>query len=174
MAGRIQDTVFDMFQSLAPDRGLSSVLGLAPTIAAAAGTEGDDGGVGSTVARIFTSGLGLAPLVSGLLGLFGGGSSEPPPLMKYTMPDRLYFQGADIADGVASADYDQFGNARSYTASTNGRAASGAAPTTSPQISVNVQTMDARSFLDHSTEIAQAVRQAMLTLSPVNDVVNDL
>jgi hypothetical protein len=34
--------------------------------------------------------------------------------------------------------------------------------------------MDSRSFLDHSSEIAQAVRDAMLNLNSINDVVNDL
>ena len=44
----------------------------------------------------------------------------------------------------------------------------------SPQITVNVHAMDSRSFLDHSNEIALAVRDAMLNLNAINDVVNDL
>jgi hypothetical protein len=43
-----------------------------------------------------------------------------------------------------------------------------------PQISVSVQTMDAQSFLDNSDQIAQAVRGAMLNLSSINDVINDI
>jgi len=43
-----------------------------------------------------------------------------------------------------------------------------------PQITVNVQAMDARSFMDRSNEIALAVREAMLNLNAINDVVNDL
>jgi len=43
-----------------------------------------------------------------------------------------------------------------------------------PQITVNVQAMDSQSFLDHSNEIAQAVRAAMLNLNSITDVVNDL
>jgi len=39
---------------------------------------------------------------------------------------------------------------------------------------VNVQAMDARSFLDRSNDIALAVRDAMLNLNAINDVVNDL
>jgi hypothetical protein len=34
--------------------------------------------------------------------------------------------------------------------------------------------MDSQSFLDRSQDIAQAVRQAMLNLSSINDVVNEL
>ena len=44
----------------------------------------------------------------------------------------------------------------------------------SPQITVNVQAMDARSFLDRSSDIALAVRDAMLNLNSINDVVNEL
>ncbi len=45
-------------------------------------------------------------------------------------------------------------------------------PTT--QVTVNVQAMDSRSFLDRSHDIAQAVREAMLNMHSINDVVNDL
>ena len=43
-----------------------------------------------------------------------------------------------------------------------------------PQITVNVQAMDARSFLDRSSDIAAAVREAMLNMHSINDVVNEL
>jgi hypothetical protein len=139
----------------------------------------------SIASTIFESGLGIVPLVSGLLGLFGGGSSTPPPLERYIMPDRLYFTGAEASGGIGSADYDQFGMPRLYggmtTAMTTpinsgGRApaATGTVNGASSQINVTVQAMDSQSFLDHSSEIAQAVRQAMLGLSSINDVVNDL
>ena len=139
----------------------------------------------SLASTIFGSGLGIVPLVSGLLGLFGGGSSTPLPLERYIMPDRLYFTGADTGGGIGNADYDQFGMPRLYggmsSAMTTPVNSGGLAPATagtasgpSPQINVTVQAMDSQSFLDHSSEIAQAVRQAMLGLSSINDVVNDL
>jgi hypothetical protein len=34
--------------------------------------------------------------------------------------------------------------------------------------------MDSKSFLDHSDEIAQAVREAMLSSHSLNDVIADL
>jgi hypothetical protein len=43
-----------------------------------------------------------------------------------------------------------------------------------PNITIQVQAMDSRSFLDHSAEIAQAVREAMLNMHSLNDVVNDI
>lgn len=42
------------------------------------------------------------------------------------------------------------------------------------QITVNVQALDAQSLMDRSSDIAAAVRNAMLNLNPINDVVNDL
>jgi hypothetical protein len=41
-------------------------------------------------------------------------------------------------------------------------------------ILVQVQAMDSQSFMDHSQDIAQAVRQAMLNLNSLNDVILDL
>jgi hypothetical protein len=41
-------------------------------------------------------------------------------------------------------------------------------------ILVQVQAMDSQSFMDHSHEIAQAVRQAMLNMNSLNDVILDL
>jgi hypothetical protein len=131
----------------------------------------------------FGSGLGLVPLVTGLIGLFDGGSSGPPPLTKYAMPQHLDFTGADTGSGIGQASYDQFGMPRVAGAaadSSNGAASptatggGGSAAASSPQISVTVQAMDAQSFMDRSSDIAQAVRQAMLNSSSINDVINDL
>lgn len=184
MSSATQEILYSSFQELISDHGLSSVLDSSRMLASAlqstatkiqaSGGGGGGNSVLSTVSKVFTSGLGLAPLISGLFGLFGGGGSpEPPPLVKYTLPENLFFQGANLAGGIASADYDQMGIPRAYVASIPGPS-SDRAGGVAPQINVNVQAMDSRSFLDHSTEIAQAVRQAMLNLSPVNDIVSDL
>jgi len=34
--------------------------------------------------------------------------------------------------------------------------------------------MDSRSFMDHSSDIAQAVRDAMLNMHSINDVISNL
>jgi hypothetical protein len=150
---------------------------------------GSSSDVGSTVlsiaSKVFGSGLGLVPLISGLFDLFGGGgASTPPPLVKYAMPERQYFTGAAAGNGFVQADYDQSGMPRLYNVLAGSGALGSALAAPNPsgstaanpisQINVNVQAMDARSFLDHSNEIAQAVRYAMLNLSSINDVVNDL
>lgn len=130
-------------------------------------------GVASTV---FKNGFGLAPLVTELFGLFGGGgSAAPPPLVKYAMPASVAFQAAESGGAMGGVDYNQAGTARVYR-SAAGEAAGGgtSAAQASPQITVNVQAMDARSFLDRSSDIALAVRDAMLNMNAINDVVNEL
>lgn len=67
--------------------------------------------------------------------------------------------GSNQAVGV---DYGQGGQPRPVSA---------AAAT---QITVQVQAMDSKSFLDHSNDIAMAVRQAMLESSTLNDVIREL
>jgi hypothetical protein len=67
---------------------------------------------------------------------------------------------------VDSADTTNVGSSVSNTNETNNQQGH--------SILVQVQAMDSQSFMDHSHEIAQAVRQAMLNLSSVNDVILDL
>jgi hypothetical protein len=171
-----------------------------PAAAPAASGESTASTVESIASTVLKSGFGMVPLVSELLGLFGGGASPAPaPLVKYAMPAAINFEAADSGSGSSNADTDQFGMPRAYSAGgaggstpasspasgTSGSAAaqsnnsgsgsSGSpAPAASPQITVNVQAMDARSFLDRSSDIAAAVRDAMLNLNSINDVVNDL
>lgn len=206
MAGKTQETLFEHFNSIAAvplvkssglleassdnRAGISEsdstlpVIGNLPPPTASSGTASGGGSSAlSFASKAFESGLGLVPLVTGLMGLFGGGSSAPPPLTKYVMPQSLNFTGADTSSGIGEASYDQMGmprasgaamdntNAGAGTAATGG---SGPASAPAPQINVTVQAMDAQSFMDHSNDIAQAVRQAMLNLSSINDVVNEL
>jgi hypothetical protein len=42
------------------------------------------------------------------------------------------------------------------------------------EITIQVQAMDSRSFMDHSHDIAKAVREAMLNMHALNDVISDL
>jgi hypothetical protein len=154
------------------------------------------GTIGSTALKLFTGGLGIVPLISGIAGLFGGGkSSAPPPLVPYAMPRPVSIEAANSpsGSGFQLADYSQTGAARSYAAtnrssnSSSGQAppapaavaggTSAAAPAAaqgSPQIVVNVSAMDSQSFMDRSGDIAQAVRQAMLSMNSINDVVSEL
>ncbi len=156
------------------------------------------GGVGSIFSDVFGTGLGIMPMVSGLMSLFGGGGPAPEPVLQhYQMPAPIAFEGADMGGAIVAADYGQgnvarlFGNYGASGVSTSAAApeagassfstpssapagASNATAAAAPQINVTVQAMDARSFLDRSSDIAAAVRDAMLNMNSINDVVTDL
>lgn len=152
-------------------------------------TESASSGAGNTVESVvkdvFEGGFGMVPLIGGLLGLFGGGSSSPA-LLKYEMPSSISFTSADVGDTLTAADYDQTGTPRLYgnggagdvdpgsSPAGNGRGSVTQPASTAPQITLSVQAMDAQSFLDRSSDIAQAVRTAMLNMNSINDVVNEL
>jgi hypothetical protein len=139
----------------------------------------------SVAKTVLESGLGLTPLIGGLIGLFSGGDSDSrPPLTKYVMPPSLDFQAADSGGVLTSVSYDQMGTPRalggdapsqpsSIAASSVGSVSSPAAAAPA-QTAANTETINARWFMDHSADIAAAVRNAMLNLNSINDVVNDL
>jgi len=153
------------------------------TASSDSGSSGGGSTVGTVVSTVLKSGLGLSPLVRGILGLFGGGGGdeEPAPLVKYERPASIQLEAA-LWDGVVQqADYDQTGAVRRYTRpaqATESAASAGAvvkeAGSTQQVVNVTVQAMDSRSFLDHSQEIAHAVREAMLNMNSINDVVSEL
>lgn len=127
------------------------------------GNGGGAGDVMSTVTQFLGGGLSLMPLVSIFSGLFGGGETQQPaPIVPYSLPPALHLEATTNYQDVAYGD-----NGLPRSATPVGQSAG-------PQITVQVQAMDSRSFLDHSDEIAQAVRQAMLQMNPINDVVTDL
>ncbi len=123
------------------------------------------GSFGTTLLDIFGGGLGLSPLISGIVSLLGGGGDNPspPPLVRFALPPAIQATaGFNEGGGQPFAvDYPQGGSPRPV-------------PTPAPaQITVQVQAMDSRSFLDHRSDIAMAVRQAMLESSVLNDVVRE-
>jgi hypothetical protein len=129
--------------------------------------------VGSIASAVFGSGLGLIPLVSSLVGLFGGGSKAPPTLLKYAAPAALNVGLADTPganNGISSFPGVAYGQNGLPQAAPQSQAPSPAAP----QVSIQVNAMDSQSFMDHSYDIAQAVRSAMLNMNSLNDVVSDL
>ncbi|HEY4085936.1 MAG TPA: hypothetical protein VGM43_08360 [Bryobacteraceae bacterium] len=134
--------------------------------------QGNSSGGGSSVAddvaNHFSGGLGLlSPVVSGLLSLFGAGGSksQAAPLPVYTAPP-----GIQMSDVLHDASVPRAANvATPQTTATAPQAANVA-----PQVTIHVNAMDSQSFMDRSTDIANAVREAMLNLHPINDVVASL
>jgi hypothetical protein len=131
------------------------------------------GSIGSTLGNIFGSGLGISPLISGIVSLFGGGSDAPsvPALTQYAAPSKI-----DVNAGTSDSfpgqtfgvDYGQ-GNVPRPVEQSSAQPAIAA-----PQITVQVQALDSQSFLDHSADIAAAVRQAMLESSVLSDVMGEV
>lgn len=125
--------------------------------------------VGGTVESIASSFLGgglssLSPLLGGLLSLFGGGQTLAAPL-PYMLPLSVQSQAGVTASApgqVAPVSYGETGQPRGQSANT------------SPQVTIQVNAMDSQSFLDHSDEIAMAVKRAILNSSSLNDVISGL
>ena len=188
MASAAQETLYRVFLEISGD--LQQILdmdrpgGLSylvvrqiherATAAATAAVKKEDGGGGvtSVLESVFKNALGAVPLIRGIVSLFGGGgdSEAPPPLVKFALPAPVQFFAAETREGFSAADYDQTGMPRVIERTQAGMPV----PQQQTAVTVNVQAMDARSFLDRSTEIAAAVREAMLNLNSINDVVNEL
>ena len=150
---------------------VSQGLGGLPSLIA--GLAGRAGGGGGILGGLLSGGLGIASLGLGLARLFAGGGGgniqQPPAVTKYQAPPSLALEVANTdnaAAGYAVTDQGQAGEVR-VASETRTMAVQ-------PQVTVNVSAMDSRSFLDHSAEIAQAVRDAMLYMHPVNDLINEL
>lgn len=111
-------------------------------------------GTAGGIASSFLGGFGLlSPIISGIASLFGGGSSAPAPLPIYTPPPPVSISG-------------NLNSAAPPASGTQGSAAQ--------QITVTVNAIDSQSFIDHSDDIANAVREAMLNMHPINGVVTSL
>jgi len=142
---------------------------------AALGASGLVASLGKLTSSAIGGGLGLSSIISALSNLFGAKPEDPSPLVKFSLPPSLHFTAANALAADAAfpaADYDQSGMPRSAARLPN----DGGTPAASnaQNIQVTVHAMDSRSFMDHSHEIAKAVRDAMLSMHPLNDVVTDL
>jgi hypothetical protein len=205
MANTAEETLLEEFSGIAGETAAGSSASLIQQMTAnmgtipytpetlttsgqVAGNSTSSGGSGgdsalSIASTVLESGLGIVPLIGGLIGLFDGGdSSTQQPLTKYAMPDSVSFQGAETSSGIQAADTDLTGMPRAASggsgsagsSSTGGGGGAAGGGGSSGGITVNVSAMDARSFMDRSSDIAAAVRSAMLNLNSINDVVTNL
>jgi hypothetical protein len=117
----------------------------------------------STASQFLGGGLSAMPLISLISSLFGGGQSQQPAQFSaFALPPSLSLASTSNNQDVGWGD--------------NGlpRSEGSSGASSAPQITVQVQAMDSQSFLDHSDDIAQAVRQAMLNMNSINDIVTNL
>jgi hypothetical protein len=123
--------------------------------------------VGQVLSHTLSSGFGLASLVSGIVGLFGSKPEEPAPLVHFALPTAVHVEAglSERTQQFSSLSYSQDGLARSAQPQVPSVVSSAMAP---PQL------VDSQWFMDHSSQIAQAVRDAMLNSTSLNDVVTDL
>jgi len=132
------------------------------------GSGGEGGGIGGLFSSLlggFGSLLGLGSLATSLFSLFAG-SSPRQTLKPYIPPIPQSLEVAD-APGFPLAGTSADGTARIERDSNT-------APLSQPaQITVNVSTMDSRSFQDNAPALASAVREAMLNMHPINQLVRE-
>jgi hypothetical protein len=123
---------------------------------------------GNVASGFFGGALGLlSPIISGIESLFGG-HSAPAPIPFYVPPPPISIS-AVLSSAAPNA-------APPAAAAPAGPVSPGnsANLANAPQITVNVNAMDSQSFMDRSGDIASAVREAMLNLHPINDVIASL
>jgi hypothetical protein len=125
------------------------------------------------------SGLTLAPLVKGLLRLFGnrGAKREVPALEKFELPAPIRTEIGLSKNGesyvVDRGAGDRVRRVEDSVPAPLMRPAATASPAATA-ITVNVQAMDSQSFMDRRDDIASAVREAMLHSHNVSDVVSEI
>jgi len=166
-AGRLRDVSFASLTGKMASSGLrfggSSSLG---TTSSGNGSQWTNllkqtakGGVSSALGGGLKDVGGIASIVSGFLSLFRGGKEAPPPLVHFEAPapqNRTVFLGA----ATGPAQWSESGTS-AHTNSSKGIYASGQEP--------NVQSLQYQ-----SSQIAQAVKQALLHSSSLSDVIAEI
>lgn len=132
---------------------------------------------------LLANAFGLAPLVKGLFSLFHRhGQYETAQPHYFVLPAPLRTEAA-MSSGNLAVNIDRgIGDRIRPLRGSDGSGSSEAwgatgGPAMAPAVSnitVQVNAIDSRSFLDHSEDIARAVRVAMLNSHALNDVMNDL
>jgi len=145
-------------------RDLGGLPGLLASLAAPARSGG--GGLGT----VLSSGLGFVPLGLKIAGLFRGGrTGEPAAPSSYAPPPSLALEVANsepFTTGFSRVERGETARPRAVEPERS--------VVFQPTVTVNVSAIDSRSFLDHSDQIARAVREAMLHMHPVNDFISEL
>lgn len=119
--------------------------------------------VGGLLGNLLGQGSILSPILSGIVSLFGGGSSTSTALSAFEMPASVNVETA-INQPATEVNQGQ----------TSGPTSGGQTSAAQQPIQIQVSAMDSQSFLDHSSDIANAVRRALLDSHPLGDVIAEL
>ncbi len=122
------------------------------------------GSIGRTLLSFLGGGLGVVQLLG---KLFDSGNEPAAALPTYTLPSPVAID-AGLPGGVSGLQPVRYG------ADSLPRPAGTAAPVVQPAVTIQVQALDSRSILDHSAEIAEAVREALLNSHALGDVVTEI
>ncbi len=125
------------------------------------------GGIASAFSGGFASITGLGGLISGIAGLFGGGSSTPPQLVNFQLP-QSQSQTVYISSGGRTTyqgeSVELSGSANPGTGIYPKPASSG----------ISAAGPGIGSFQYQSNQIAQAVKTALLNSSSLGDVIAEI
>lgn len=161
--GRLAAQVDQMLRSMTPASTSLAVKTKASSVSNAATSNGSNGIV--KLISHFLGGSGLGSIVTGIAGLFGEGKPDATaPLYKFNLPKSVSVEAGVTRRGqFVPVNYSQSGYAR---------------PNETPQPVAQAvpqpMAVDTRWFMDHSEDIASAVKEAMLHSHSINDVVADL
>jgi hypothetical protein len=123
--------------------------------------------------------LAISPIISGIIGLFGGHNNTLPALTPFVLPSSVRLDAAiGPKDQFLPASHGANGLPKLNGVAAVTQSNASAQQTSAQQINaqqINVAPpLDSRFFLDHSDQIALAVKDAMLHSSSLNDVITDL
>jgi hypothetical protein len=112
-------------------------------------------------------GSAMSPIVRGILGLFRRkDEGTQVPLETYTPPAPIRLEaGVFEKREVVPVSYGQ----GAFPRATGSLSQSNTQP-----VVIQVQAMDSRSFVEHSEEIARAVREALLSNHMIHDAIRDV
>jgi hypothetical protein len=165
---------------LSPRNSTRSVPALSETINVLSSAIGNSGQRPNT---LLSKALGLAPLVRGVFSLFNrSDTNETSQQMRFSLPAPLRTEAAmssesltvNIDRGMGDRLRPILGLDDQVVPVRSGAIGSPSMSHRVSNITVQVNAIDSRSFLDHSEDIARAVRDAMLHSHSLNDVVSDL
>ena len=123
------------------------------------------GGIGTVLNGGVASFSGLGGLVSGLISLFGGGKSTPPPLVEFQLPQSQ--EQTVYVSPKGSTNYE--GTAIEQPNTTNPTGGVYAGVSQAGNFAMNGQALQYQ-----SSQIAQAVKTALLNSSSLNDVIAEI